>query len=91
MANGTGGSITSFFTIWTEPRATIRRIVDADPKRNVIRVAAIGPAINALAGQWSKALGNNANLSVLWPLWVAGTLRFRRGWESSDCSLVLRF
>ncbi|MFZ0245893.1 YIP1 family protein [Candidatus Binatus sp.] len=79
MANGTGGSITSFFTIWTEPRATIRRIVDADPKRNVIALAAIGPAINALAGQWAKALGNNANLSVLWPLSVAGSVAIQAG------------
>jgi hypothetical protein len=71
MADGAGDSITPFFTIWTEPRATIRRIVDTDPKRNVIALAAIGPAIGALAGQWSKAMQNNANLSVLWPLWVA--------------------
>ena len=71
MANGTGDSITPFFTIWTEPRATIRRIVDTDPTRHVIALAAIGPAINALIGQWSKAMANNANLSVLWPLWVA--------------------
>lgn len=75
MANGTGGgSITPFFTIWTEPRATIRRIVDTDPTRYVIALAAIGPAINALTSQWSKALSNNANLSVLWPLWVAVTV-----------------
>ncbi len=71
MANGDGSSITSFFTIWTEPRATIRRIVDTDPTRNVIALAAIGPALNALANQWSKAIANNSNLSVLWPLWVA--------------------
>ncbi|HEY9159437.1 Yip1 family protein [Candidatus Binatus sp.] len=71
MANGAGGSITPFFTIWTAPRATIRRIVDADPTHNVIALAAIGSGISALSGQWSKALGNNANLSVLWPLWVA--------------------
>jgi hypothetical protein len=70
MANVAGGSITPFYTIWTEPRATIRRIVDTDPTRNVIALVAIGPALNALARQWSKALGNNANLSVLWPLWV---------------------
>ena len=70
MANVAGGSITPFFTIWTEPRATIRRIVDTDPTRNVIALVAIGPALNALASQWSKAIGNNANLSVLWPLWV---------------------
>ena len=70
MANVAGGSITPFYTIWTEPRATIRRIVDTDPTRNVIVLVAVGPALNALARQWSKALGNNANLSVLWPLWV---------------------
>ena len=68
MANG--GWITPFFTIWTEPRATIRRIVDTDPTRDVITLAAAGPAINALVGQWSKAISNNANLSVLWPAWV---------------------
>jgi hypothetical protein len=71
MANGAGGSIAPFFTIWTAPRATIRRIVDTDPKRNVIALAAIGSGISALSGQWSKALGSDANLSVLWPLWVA--------------------
>ena len=70
MANGAADSITPFFTIWTEPRATIRQIVDTDPTRNVIALAAIGPALNALSVQWSRALSNNANLSVLWPLWV---------------------
>ncbi len=71
MANGAGGSITPFFTIWTQPRATIRRIVDSDPTRNVIALAAIGPAIRWLGFEWSMALSSNANLSVLWPLWVA--------------------
>ena len=55
MANGAGGSITPYFTIWTEPRATIRRIVDTNPTRNVIALAAIGPAISALSFQCSKA------------------------------------
>ena len=72
MANG--GWITPFLTIWTEPRATIRRIVDTDPTRNVIALAAIGPALNALAVQWSKALSNNANLPVLWPIRVVVTV-----------------
>jgi len=71
MANEAGGSIASFFTIWTAPRATIRRIVDSDPTRNVIALAAIGPAISMLVSEWSTALGNNANLSVLWPISVA--------------------
>jgi len=71
MANGAGESITPFFTIWTAPRETIRDIVDYYPTRYVIALAAISPAIGALAGQWSMALGNNAHLSVLWPMWVA--------------------
>ena len=76
MANGAGGSITPFFTIWTEPRATIRRIVDSNPTRNVIALAALGPAVGALANQWSKALDENANLSVLWPIEVAFAVAF---------------
>ena len=71
MADAAGGSITPFLSIWTEPRATIRRIVDTDPTRYVIALVAIGPGLNALAGQWSKAMSSTANLSVLWPLWVA--------------------
>jgi hypothetical protein len=65
-----GNSITPFFTIWTEPRATIRRIVDTNPTRYVVALAAAGPAISTLESQWSKAIGNSANLSPLWPLWV---------------------
>ena len=83
MANGAGGSITSFFTIWTAPRATIRRIVDTDPTRNAVALAASSAAISALAGQWSKALGNNANLSILWPLWVGVHRRALGGTRSS--------
>jgi hypothetical protein len=71
MADAAGGSITPFFTIWTEPRATIRRIVETDPTRNVIALAAIGPAINALVGQWSAALNSSTGMSVMWPIWVA--------------------
>ena len=55
MANG--GSITPFFTIWTEPRATIRRIVDTDPTRYVIALAAIGPVIGALGFEWVEGKG----------------------------------
>ena len=76
MANGAGGSITPFFTIWTEPRATIRRIVDTNPTRNVVALAAIGPAIGALANQWSKALDDTAKLSALWPIEVAFSVTF---------------
>jgi|HubBroStandDraft_4_1064222.scaffolds.fasta_scaffold533159_1 hypothetical protein len=76
MANGAGGSITPFFTIWTEPRATIRRIVETNPTSNVIALAAIGPAVGALANQWSKALDDTAKLSALWPIEVAFSVAF---------------
>src|ERR1700722_13799818 len=76
MANGAGGSITPFFPIWTEPSARIRRIVETDPTRNVIALAAIGPGVGALANQRSKALDETAKLSVLWPIEVAFSVAF---------------
>lgn len=37
-----------WFTIWTSPRATIRKIVDTDPRRYVIGIAWLGGALAAL-------------------------------------------
>jgi hypothetical protein len=71
MPNAATDSITPFFTIWTEPRATIRRIVDSDPTRHVLVLAAIAPALAALESKWSKALGGAGNVSALWPIGVA--------------------
>ena len=71
MATGVTDSISPFFSIWIEPRATIRRIVDSDPTRNVLALAAIGPAINSLISQWSAVINGTEHPSVLWPLWVA--------------------
>ena len=70
MANTLADSITPFFSIWIEPRATIRRIVDSDPTRNVLALAAIGPGLSALVSQWSSVVNGTANPSVLWPVWV---------------------
>jgi len=71
MANGVTDSISPFFSIWFEPRATIRRIVDSDPTRNVLTLAAIGPALNSLIGQWTAVINGTTHPSVLWPFWVA--------------------
>jgi hypothetical protein len=71
MANGVADSISPFFSIWIESRATIRRLADSDPTRNVLALAAIGPAINSLISQWSAVINGTAHPSVLWPLWVA--------------------
>jgi hypothetical protein len=77
MANRVADSITPFFSIWTEPRATIRRIVDSDPTRYVIALAAIGPALSALVSQWSSVMNGTANPSVLWPVWVVVSVTIR--------------
>jgi hypothetical protein len=83
MTNGAGTpalqSGNPFFSIWIEPRATIRRIVDTDPTRYVLALAAIGPALSALVTQWSKAVGANANLSVLWPVGVVVSVAVEAG------------
>jgi len=79
MANGVPDSMTPFLSIWTQPRATIRRIVDTDPTRHVLALAALGPALFSLFGQWSAALNGTANQSVLWPLSVAFNVAFQAG------------
>jgi hypothetical protein len=79
MANGVPDSMTPFLSIWTQPRATIRRIVDTDPTRNVIALAAIGPALSSLVSQWSAAMNGTANQSVLWPVFVALNVAIQAG------------
>jgi hypothetical protein len=79
MANDVPDSMTPFLSIWTQPRATIRRIVDSDPTRNVLALAAIGPAMSSLVSQWSAAMNGSANQSVLWPLFVAFNVAFQAG------------
>ncbi|HKN01570.1 MAG TPA: YIP1 family protein [Candidatus Binataceae bacterium] len=64
-------SIRPFFTIWVEPRATIRRIVESDPRRNVIALAMIGGGLGMLASSWFTALANPASTTALWPVGVA--------------------
>jgi hypothetical protein len=79
MANDMADSTTPLISIWTQPRATIRRIVDSDPTRNVLALAAIAPALSSLVRQWSAAMNGTANQSVLWPLFVAFSVAFQAG------------
>ena len=51
MAGSSLDSITPFLTIWTRPRATIRRIVDSDPTRQVLLLAATWYAFITLCAQ----------------------------------------
>ncbi len=68
MAQSFGERVTPYLTIWTEPRATIRRIVETDPDRNVIALAAISPALAVLEREWMRAL--EEPMGVLWPIRV---------------------
>lgn len=79
MASDMADAITAYFTIWTEPRATIRRIVDSDPTLHVLALAAIGPALSSLVRQWSAAMSDTGGQSVLWPLFVAFNVAFQAG------------
>jgi Yip1 domain len=70
MANGTADSIAPYFTIWTEPRATIRRIVDIDPRRSVIILAMLAPVLTTLERQWIGVM-SGGKTAPWWPFQVA--------------------
>lgn len=70
MANGTADTIAPYFTIWTEPRATIRRIVDIDPRRSVIILAMLAPVLTTLERQWIGVM-SGSKTPPWWPFQVA--------------------
>ncbi|SRR5579885_493934 len=73
-------SIAPFLAIWIEPRKTIRRIVDSDPRRNVIALALIGGGLGSLESAWFTALGNPSSIGPLWPIGVALRVAFGAAW-----------
>jgi Yip1-like protein len=70
MADGLPDSIAPFLNIWTQPRATIRKIVDSDPTRHVLALVVTNAVLGALLIQWQLALRNPAGLSTFWPITV---------------------
>jgi Yip1 domain len=71
MAAASSESLSPFIRIWIEPRPTIRAIVERDPRRYVIALAAIGPALVAMESAWSQMASAQTSPSILWPLEVA--------------------
>jgi hypothetical protein len=60
--------------MWTQPRATIQRIVDDDPYRLVLVLAALSGIVNALSQAGSDNLGDDMGLpAILGIAVVAGT------------------
>jgi hypothetical protein len=66
-----GDSIAPFFAIWIAPRDTIRQIVDSDPRRGVLAIAALSGALSGLEGSWLAAMSGAHAMSALWPFLVA--------------------
>jgi hypothetical protein len=52
-----------WFSIWTRPRATIRRIVDEDPERAVLVLAGMGGFAQMLNRASSRSLGDDLPVS----------------------------
>lgn len=65
----------SWVTIWTHPRATIRRIVDTDPHYQVAFLAMLTGALSVLESQWSRPpISAVPRTAAVWPLLVVGSV-----------------
>ncbi len=58
-------SFNPWLSIWTEPRATIRRIVEENPNRNLWLLAAIYGFISLMTNAQSLALGQTNPIAIL--------------------------
>src|SRR3989442_3357291 len=61
-----------WFSIWTRPRATLRQILDGDPRRSVYRLAALGGIAGALKVATESGPGETAPLAATLAVAVAG-------------------
>ncbi len=57
-------------TIWSSPRATIRRIVFVNPRYQVISIAALSGALSALEARWSQPPPPGSGAVAAWPIMV---------------------
>ncbi|MEW6356784.1 MAG: YIP1 family protein [Planctomycetota bacterium] len=60
-----GQALNPWVSIWTKPRATIQQIVNTDPERLVLLLAAIAGAIRVLDRASAKDLGDKIDWSVI--------------------------
>jgi hypothetical protein len=59
------GTLNPWFSMWTRPRATIRQIVAADPRRFVILLAILIGITQVLDRASSRALGDRLSLTAI--------------------------
>lgn len=64
-----------WLTMWTQPRATIQQIVDSDPKRFVLVLAALGGFFEALDRASARSMGDELELPLIFLIaLIAGPL-----------------
>ena len=63
--NNDAHTLNPWFTLWTEPRATIQQIVDSDPRRFVLVLAALGGFFEALDRASARSMGDTLEMPVI--------------------------
>ena len=64
--------IVPWISIWTRPRATLRRILEDDPRRSVYRLAALGGIAGALNLATTSGLGDTLPVAATIALVLSG-------------------
>ena len=72
MNEGNASAVEPYLTIMFQPRATIRRVIETDPRRHVLMLAAVSTALGALQLAWSSVVSGQYEPGPRWPLSVVG-------------------
>jgi len=65
MDTNTNNTMNPWFSMWTRPRSTMQQIIDTNPERLVLLVAALSGISEALDRASMKNLGDRMDLSVI--------------------------
>jgi Yip1 domain len=61
-----------WISIWTRPRATLRQVLDSEPRRWVFRLAALGGVAGALRLASKSGFGDTHSASIVLAVCIAG-------------------
>jgi len=69
------GVFNPWLSIWTRPRKTIQRIVETDPEKHVVALAALGGVVQSLSEASNRDLGDRVGvLTILAVALIAGSI-----------------
>ena len=70
-----GGAFNPWLSIWTRPRETIQRIVDTDPEKHLVALAALGGVVQTLSEASNRDMGDRVGvLPILALALIAGSI-----------------